>query len=102
MNIYFIKSRHRINRIKVNMCPSFSDLGSDLEKKTERLLDQISGLKSPSSSMGTVSKVSTVEERKVEDYPSPTEFPEKEEDYDWRRSKISISGKTFLLAVNLG
>ena len=46
--------------------------------------------------MGTVSKVSTVEERKIEDRPSPTEFPDKEEDYNWRTSKINISGKLFI------
>ena len=51
-------------------------------------MDKISGA---GSSMGSVSKVSTVE-GKVDDYPSPTDFPEKEEDYNWRTSKISISG----------
>ena len=71
----------------------FIDLGSDLERKTEQLSDLFGGFKSPSSSMGTVSKVSTVEEAKGMDYPSPTEFPEKEEDYNWRTSKINISGK---------
>ena len=45
--------------------------------------------------MGTVSKVSTVEERKMEDRPSSTEFPDKEEDYNWRTSNINISGNFF-------
>ena len=74
-------------------------MGADLEKKTELLLDQISGLKSPTSSMGTVSKVSTVEERKIEDHPSPTEFPDQEEDYNWRASKINISGELFIAVI---
>ena len=70
-----------------------SDSGSDIEKKANLLFDQISGLKSPSSSMGTVSKVSTAEEPKHSSFaPTPTDFPEREEDYNWRTSKINISG----------
>ena len=70
----------------------FSDQEVDLDKKAEDLLGLIGGVKSPSSSMGTVSKVSTLEEEKFEQAPSPSEFPEREEDYNWRTSKISISG----------
>ena len=73
-----------------------SELGSDVEKKADLLFDQISGLKSPSSSMGTVSKISTAEEQKQSVFaPTPTDFPEKEEDYNWRTSKINISGMSF-------
>ena len=77
-----------------NSIPSILlDSGSDIEKKANLLFDQISGLKSPSSSMGTVSKVSTAEEPKHSSFaPTPTDFPEREEDYNWRTSKINISG----------
>ena len=52
-------------------------------------MDKISGA---GSSIGSVSKISTIEDEKLDRYRSPTEFPEKEEDYNWRKSKISISG----------
>ena len=76
------------------------ELGADLDKKTDLLLDQIAGMKSPSSSMGTVSKISTAEEsRIIGGVPSPTDFPEREEDYNWRTSKINISGNRELLCL---
>ena len=75
-----------------------SELGADLDKKTDLLLDQIAGMKSPSSSMGTVSKISTAEEsRIIGGVPSPTDFPEREEDYNWRTSKINISGNSKII-----
>ena len=76
------------------------ELGADLDKKTDLLLDQIAGMKSPSSSMGTVSKISTAEEsRIIGGVPSPTDFPEREEDYNWRTSKINISGNRELVSL---
>ena len=78
----------------------FLELGADLDKKTDLLLDQIAGMKSPSSSMGTVSKISTAEEsRIIGGVPSPTDFPEREEDYNWRTSKINISGNRELVSI---
>ena len=76
-----------------------AELGADLDKKTDLLLDQIAGMKSPTSSMGTVSKISTAEEsrRSVGGVPSPTDFPEREEDYNWRTSKINISGNSKII-----
>ena len=80
-----------------------AELGADLDKKTDLLLDQIAGMKSPSSSMGTVSKISTAEEsRIIGGVPSPTDFPEREEDYNWRTSKINISGNSKIInALNV-
>ena len=50
--------------------------------------------------MGTVSKISTAEEsRIIGGVPSPTDFPEREEDYNWRTSKINISGNRELVSV---
>ena len=50
--------------------------------------------------MGTVSKISTAEEsRIIGGVPSPTDFPEREEDYNWRTSKINISGKRTRLTL---
>ena len=52
--------------------------------------------------MGTVSKVSTIDEPKRSSFaPTPTDFPEREEDYNWRTSKINISGMNTLFDSKL-